>query len=109
MICFRFIRPFTGSYCKEFQRGGQLFSSDVKCRKGAEEADTALKLSKSDRALLVVAMESSDSEAEEESMEVDQDSNSDNGMLNGKTYLVHHKFTTTSHTGLYFGSSEEKC
>ena len=94
-ICFRFIRPFTGSDCKEFQRGGPLFSTDVKCRKGAEEADTALKLSKSDRASLVVAMESSDSEAEEESMEVDQDSSSDDGM---QTFIVHHKFWTASHT-----------
>lgn len=43
----------------------------MKCRKAAEEADAALKLAKNDRAALIVAMDSS--ESENESMDVEEE------------------------------------
>jgi hypothetical protein len=51
-------------------------SNDPKCRKGVADAEAALKMSVSDRLSLVVAVESSEEEKEDESMDV---SSSDDG------------------------------
>jgi hypothetical protein len=66
-VC-RFVKPFTGADSKEEQRGF-LMPSDPKCRKGAADAEAALKMSISDRMSLVVAVESSEEENEDESMD----------------------------------------
>lgn len=68
----KFIKPYTGSDCKSFQKGGQFFSLDPKCRDAANEADKAMQIERRKRTSLVVAMETSDEEEEEEEdMDVD--------------------------------------
>jgi len=65
------VKPFVGSDAKEFKRGGTMFSTDPKCRRGAEEADAALKLTKDGRLNLVVVLDSTD---EDEAASADGDS-----------------------------------
>ncbi|ELU18588.1 hypothetical protein CAPTEDRAFT_139957, partial [Capitella teleta] len=60
-------KAYTGSDCKEFQRGGVFFSSKPECQNAAQEADNALGLDREDRLKqLVVALDSSSEEEEEE-------------------------------------------
>ena len=68
----RFIKPYTGSSSQSFQKGGQFFSLDPKCRDAASQADKAMKMERGKRASLVVAMETSDEEDEEEDMDVEE-------------------------------------
>jgi len=65
---YRFTKPYTGSSCKSFQKGGQFYSADPRCKDAASEADKTMKMEKEERSSLVVAMETSD---EEEDMDVD--------------------------------------
>ncbi|ELU18590.1 hypothetical protein CAPTEDRAFT_214274 [Capitella teleta] len=68
-------KAYTGSDCKEFQRGGVFFSSKPECQNAAQEADNALGLDREDRLKqLVVALDSSSEEEEEEEDEpMDED------------------------------------
>ncbi|XP_013386030.1 DNA mismatch repair protein Msh6 [Lingula anatina] len=62
----KYVKPFTGSDSADFQRGGQFFSADPQCRKGATEADKAVASSVADRLKLVVDLQPSSDEEEEE-------------------------------------------
>ena len=76
------MKPFDGTDVKECKRGGVYFTSNVSCRKGAEEAEKALKLTKDERMELIVGHVSSD----EEEMEVDKfDGNA--GILTDSCYI----------------------
>ena len=63
---FRNVKPFLGSDDKEFQKGGPYYSTSAPVIKGVEEAQKALKLSNEDRLSLVVDLQPSDDEEDEE-------------------------------------------
>ncbi|XP_070208763.1 DNA mismatch repair protein Msh6-like isoform X2 [Littorina saxatilis] len=60
------VKPFKGSDGAEFQRGGQFYTLNTQIRKGAEEADKAVKLPVEERLKLVAFLQPSDSEEEDE-------------------------------------------
>ncbi|XP_033727077.1 LOW QUALITY PROTEIN: DNA mismatch repair protein Msh6-like [Pecten maximus] len=69
----KYVQPFKGSDDKEYQRGGQFFSHNPKVKQGTCEADKAMALTTEDRLKLVVELQPSDNEDEEESMDLDPD------------------------------------
>ena len=74
------MKKFEGSGTKDYERGGQFFTSNPTCRKGVVEADKALPLSRDERCHLVVCLESSeDEEDEEEEEEEDMEVEESNG------------------------------
>lgn len=75
----RNVKPYAGSDCKEFQRGGIFFSSKPECQNAAQEADKALSMDPEERLKeLVVAMDSS---TEEEDDEDEETEDMDGGVL----------------------------
>jgi hypothetical protein len=64
----RSVAPYKGSEDKAYaERGGQFYSSDPKCLKGAKQADEAMTMSHTDRlgTFLVELLSSEESEEEE--------------------------------------------
>ena len=69
---YRCLKPFKGSDDKDYaERGGQFYSTDPKCLKGAKQADEAMGMSNTDRlnTFLVELLSTDESEEEEEPAE----------------------------------------
>lgn len=66
LLFFSNAKPFKGSDDAECRRGGQFFTLNSQILRNAEEADKALKLPVEERLKLVVHLQPSDSEEEEE-------------------------------------------
>ncbi|XP_039769049.1 DNA mismatch repair protein Msh6 isoform X2 [Ornithorhynchus anatinus] len=62
----RLLKPYTGSSCKEAQKGGVFFSAKPEIQRGMRLADDALRKDKSERLSLAVCDEPSEAEEEEE-------------------------------------------
>ena len=77
----RFVKTFTGSEHRDFQRGGIYYATDPDVNRAATEADDAVKKSLDERLELIVCMEPSESEGEE------VDSLIKGADLNGKFHL----------------------
>lgn len=62
---------YQGSDHEDYKKGGKCHSLNPKVKKGTQEADKALKLSVEDRLKLVVDLQPSSDEEEEEDMDVE--------------------------------------
>ncbi|XP_038607513.1 DNA mismatch repair protein Msh6 [Tachyglossus aculeatus] len=69
----RLLKPYTGSSCKEAQKGGVFFSAKPEIQRGMRLADDALGKDKSERLSLAVCDEPSEAEEEEEEDEEEED------------------------------------
>ncbi|GAB1597711.1 DNA mismatch repair protein Msh6-like [Argonauta hians] len=65
----RFVKPFTGADAKEAKVNGQFFSMDMAQRKGTNDADKAMKMTKEDRLGLIVELQPSEDEFEMEGLD----------------------------------------
>uniref|UniRef100_H3B5L6 DNA mismatch repair protein n=3 Tax=Latimeria chalumnae TaxID=7897 RepID=H3B5L6_LATCH len=81
-VGMKYVKLYTGSDCKETQRGGMFFSGKPEIRKAMKLADDALKKSKEKRLELAVCTEPSEDEDEEEEMEVNESSTLSDGEEN---------------------------
>lgn len=68
---YRDVIPYKGSDHEDYKKGGKCHSLNPKVKKGTQEADNALKLSLEDRLKLVVDLQPSSDEEEEEEMDVE--------------------------------------
>uniref|UniRef100_A0A8D0LCA5 DNA mismatch repair protein n=1 Tax=Sphenodon punctatus TaxID=8508 RepID=A0A8D0LCA5_SPHPU len=73
-VSIRYVKPYTGSKCRDTQRGGMFYSSKSEIKRAMEKADDAMSKDKTERLKLAVCKEPSDSEEEEEMIEVSEES-----------------------------------